>query len=263
MTRSMEFDNPRRAANVHMEEPGHFDGGDHHCYREYLVYEDRPGDVTGDERRPRETDIRTLNKTIYELSKVIGELKEQLTQHIKLNEALEEDLGRAEARIRDGEREKESLVKRLRVLSEERRSFEDHRGDLDQITRERDMMAEKVYELGKMLAVSEQRVLETGKLIDRFRSERNDASTEVTCLDSQFTRAMKVIEELKHELSATKDRNEELASRLEFVERQKQMITSERDVLKIEIGETRNALEEIRQGILDASLCIEKEASPA
>ena len=260
MTRSMEFNNPR-VADVNLKESRRREESDHHLYKkEYWVYNTPPIEITGGKKQPSESHIATLNRTIHELSKVIDELKEQLTQHIKLNEALESDLDRAESAIKESAEEREMLMKRIHALAGEKRLYEESRRDLEQITRERDTLAEKVHDLGKMLAISEQRVLETGKLIDRFRNERNDATGEINCLDSQFARAMKVIEELRHELSDTKNENEALTSRLDFAERQKQVLTSQRDALKEEIADTRNALEEIRRNILDASLGIENEA---
>lgn len=166
-----------------------------------------------------------LTQDLYDLSQEVGELDTQLRQIIRVNRALEEDLARSRERVKYLTGERERLIMEIEDLQHEARSVEDMQAEVVQLHQERNILAGKTQNLSRALARSEERVLETVQLLDKFRAERDGASQEAVCLDAQFSRAMKVIEELR----------------------------SERDSLKSELAESRRALEEIRESILDAS----------
>jgi uncharacterized coiled-coil DUF342 family protein len=170
-------------------------------------------------------DAPHLTQNLYELSVEVGELDTQLRQIIRVNRALEEDLARSRKRVKYLTGERERLVMEIEDMQHEARSVEDMQAEVEQLHRERNTLAGKSQNLSRALAKSEERVLEIVQLLDKFRAERDGASQEAVCLDAQFSRAMKVIGELR----------------------------TERDSLKSDLAESRRALEEIRESILDAS----------
>lgn len=194
-----------------------------------------------------------LPETVSGLATVVGELKEQLKDLVKVNEALEMDLEHTRKRAIEGNNERYRLIQRIQEMEEEADSMEDLKAEVRQLSRERDTLADKVQDLGQALAMSEQRVKETGGLLDRFRAERDDASAEASCLNSQFSRAMKVIDEIRNEQAAGQEREEYLKERILVLEAQLDETVSQRDSFKSELTASRNALEEVRQSILAAS----------
>jgi len=195
------------------------------------VDEERKEELTDDypeAETPKEAepdDAPALTQDLYELSLEVGELDTQLRQIIRVNRALEEDLARSRKRVKYLTGERERLIMEIEDMQHEARSVEDMQAEVEQLHLERSTLAGKAQNLSRALAKSEERVLEVVQLLDKFRAERDGASQEAVCLDAQFSRAMKVIGELR----------------------------IERDSLRCELAESRRALEEIRESILDAS----------
>ncbi len=194
-----------------------------------------------------------LPETVNGLAMVVGELKEQLTDLVRVNEALETDLEHAGESMAEGDRERYLLIQKIHEIEDRSVSVDDLRAEIKQLSRERDTLVDKVQDLSQVLTTSEQRVKETGGLLDRFRTERNDASQEADCLNSQFSRAMKVIDELRSEKTMSLGREEDLKGRIEVLEKRIGKTVSQRDSFKSELTASRNALEEVRRSILAAS----------
>ncbi len=194
-----------------------------------------------------------LTKSVGDLSVVVGELKAHLERHLGVNEALELDLQSARRQVMHTTEDRQRLIERIARMEEEIASIHDMRSEIEQIDRERNALAVKVHDLGQALAVSEQRVNEIGQLLDRFRAERDTANEEVACLDSQLSRAIKVVEELRNELAARNVREEEFESRNMLLEEQLEESVSQRDSYRSELVESLGALEEVRMSILAAS----------
>jgi chromosome segregation ATPase len=197
-------------------------------------------------------DAPPLGDSVSALSMAIKKLKGQLAQLVGVNEALESELVHARRRAIDLSKERDGLKKTITDMQAESVSMDDLRAEIEQLHRERDTLTDKVQDLGQALATSEQRVKEVGQLLDRFRAERNDASEEAVCLDAQFSRAMMVIEELRGELTAGKRREIDLEEKAHLLEEKLEATASQRDSFRVELVESRNALEEIRKSILAA-----------
>ena len=104
------------------------------------------------------------------------------------------------------------------------------------------------------MVTSEQRVRETSGVLDRLRAERNDANHEAMCLNSQFSRAMKVIDELRIKQCTDKRREDDLKKCIETLKQQVDTAVTQRDAFKQELSASRTALEEVRESILAASV---------
>lgn len=198
-----------------------------------------------------------LADSLSGLAEVVGELKEQLKQSIRVNEVLEADLGEANQRLANAAEDREMLEQKIREMEEENSTLIDLRAEIDQLALERDTLANKVHDLGLILTTSEKRVQETSEILDRFRAERNDAIEEAVCLDSQFSRAMKVIEELRSNLAQGERREAELEQRIKRLEHHLSTSVAERDTYREELAESLQTLEEVRQSILAANREVE------
>ena len=194
-----------------------------------------------------------LSDSVVGLSDAVKELKNQLMHIMGVNEVLESDLVNARKVGKEQLGERENYINKIDHLEQEVVSMGDLRLELAQIKRDRDRMAEKAQDLGEVLTSSELRVQELGQLLDKFWAERNDAHGEAKCLDTQFSRAMKVIEGLRTELNSSQYKEKEIESRIEPLKEQLKAAILQRDTFKTELIESRNTLEEIRQSILDAS----------
>jgi len=195
-----------------------------------------------------------LTESISGLAKVVSELKEQLKQSARVNSVLESDVRTANAQLAKTNEECESLHYKIHEMQEENSSMEDLRDELKQMSRERDTLASKVHDLGQMLTISERRLHEISQLLDRFRAERNDAVQEASCLDSQFGRAMKVIEELRSTISKGQQREAEFEERVSALEQGLDNAIAERDSYLNELNESLRTLQEVRQSILATSV---------
>jgi chromosome segregation ATPase len=194
-----------------------------------------------------------LPETVNGLASVLVELKGQLMQHIKANEALELDNENARKHGIEAARERDNLLRKMREMDGKTISAEDLMAEISQLRLERDSLTGKVHDLSQRLSTSDQRVKETADLLDHFRSERNDASVEAACLDSQFSRAMKVIEELRGEIQKGSESERKLQGEISVLNKQLKKTERERNNFKSELLESRNALEDVRQSILTAS----------
>lgn len=218
------------------------------------IRSDRDTGYTDDSYRIEDPDHDVpLYETVNGLSMVVGELKAQLVHLINTNKALELDKEEAENQLLKANEKSEHYLKKMRAMTNTSLAIEDISAENRQLQQERTTLMDKLHELGRTLATSEQRLQETTTLLDQFRAERNDASAEAACLDSQFTRAMKVIEDLRNEIADHAKNETELSSRLTQIEEQKETIAKERDRFKSELLESHNALEEVRESILSAS----------
>jgi chromosome segregation ATPase len=210
------------------------------------------GDGFG-EQQGSSGDSLPLADVVRRLSRLVGDLKDQLKDLVKINEALESDLEQTRSQVTKGAEEREILLIRLQEAQDESAAMEDLKSETGQLARERDTLAGKVRDLGWMLATSEQRVEETSELLDKFRTERNDACKEAECLNSQFSRAMKVIGELKSSLADNQETELKQKERIDFLDKKLVAAVKQRDACKQELTKSRDALEEVRQSIIAAS----------
>ncbi len=200
-----------------------------------------------------EAEQRPLPDTVNGLGAVVSELKEQLTNLVRVNEALECDLEQAAEVAAEGKKDRYLLVQKIRSMEEKAETMEDLKLEGHQLSTERDALVDRVHELSQALVASEQRVMETSGVLDRFRAERNDADHETVCLNSQFSRAMKVIDELRAEQANTNERETGLKQCIEELKQQVSDTVSQRETFKKELAASRMALEEVRESLIAAS----------
>jgi len=194
-----------------------------------------------------------LPATVSELAAVVNELKEQLKDLVRVNEALELDLEQMRKQTGTGEGELQHPIQGNPVREEDAGSMEELRAEVGHLSRERDRLAGRVQDLSRALYTSEQRVKEAGGLLDRFRAERDDATAEATCLNLQFSRAMKVIDQIRGEQASSHEREAELRERILALEKQLEKVVGQRDSFRSDLAASRAALKEVRQSILAAS----------
>jgi chromosome segregation ATPase len=188
-----------------------------------------------------------------DLPGVVGELRERLTQLIETNETLETDLGQARQQLNQYARDRKSLLKRLERATHAASAKVELETEIEQLHSERELLLGKMQDMSNALGLSEQRVLEIGRLLDKLRAERNDMGEEAACLSSQFSRAMRAIEELREALAAREEREETLEDRIQSLEQELQRVSSERDSYENELYESRNALDNVRKSLLAVS----------
>ncbi len=193
-----------------------------------------------------------LTEGVSELSETVAELKAQLRHFIEVNAALESELDAARQQASDEIQARERLVERIEGYERALTAAEQTHGKLEQARQERDILAAKVTDLSQALTNSEQRVDELGQIVSEYRAERNTASEEAACLESQFARAVKVIEGLRQALGVSQERENECRSSMRVFKEQMEEAVVERDSAKAELCEAREALECIRQSILAA-----------
>jgi len=180
-------------------------------------------------------------------------LKAQLAQLTEANESLDAELHAARLQAEAKNERSHGLAQRIQDLELETVEIADLRSEAKQLNRERDALTAKIQDLSGMLTVSEQRVQEISELLDRFRTERNDASAEAACLDSQFARAMRVIGELRGALSESQGREEGLKRHVDELKQDVATASSRSRSYKDELAESHKALEEVRRSILAAA----------
>jgi len=194
-----------------------------------------------------------LNRSVSGVWEGVNELKTQLLHLIRVNKALESDLAHAHSLLGEDARERESLIERLNTAQRTAATTSGTAEEVERIRIERDALAHNIGATSQALAVSEERLVEIGQLLDRFRLERNDATEEVACLDSQFQRAVKVIGELRGDLSARDSREVALREQIRTLNERIETTTMERNTFESELVESHEALEKVRVTIMNAS----------
>ena len=117
---------------------------------------------------------------------------------------------------------------------------------------QRDALASRVKEIGNALNESARGAQQLGRLLQQYGAERDQASEKAVGLESQFERAVRVIEELRREVSAGRKRQQQLESGARELQARIDELVPQRDALRHELTEARAAMEYIRQSILAA-----------
>lgn len=209
-----------------------------------------PGIVTNTEKSPEYAP--PLTNSVSDLSQVVGELTSQVVHLIKVNQALEADIAAIENSKADDDEQCKKLSDKLKRMEEDSSSLQDMRSELEQLRRERNALTGRVNDLDQALTASEQRLVELGRLLDKFRAERNDANAEAACVDSQLARAIKVIEEQRYDLAARQHTIDDQESQIELMQKQLKRAVNQRNNFQIELKESQSALEEVHRSIIEA-----------
>ena len=113
-------------------------------------------------------------------------------------------------------------------------------------------MAATVEEIGKQLADAEKENRKLDHQAERMRIERDDAIEELQTVEAQFDGAMEIIADLKARVATLAEERDALVSRIKVMDNQIAITEDQRDALKLEVDESRKALDEIRCQVADA-----------
>jgi chromosome segregation ATPase len=106
--------------------------------------------------------------------------------------------------------------------------------------------------MGRQLSEVTQENIKLERLLERMRVERDDAAEEAQSVEAQFDRAMEIAGELKTGMVALAEERDDLKARLKASESQLRLTEEHRDALKLEVEESRRALDEIRHEVEEA-----------
>jgi len=212
--------------------------------------------IDGEDRLPELQqceDVRPLAEGVGAVSLAVEALKARLEKSSHLNEALQSDLKESHERAGILTEERDRLTSRIVRMEEEASCVDDVQKELAQLRRERDALSRKVHDLVQTLAASEQRVQELGRLVDTIRAERNSATEEAAALETQFSRAMRIVAELKGQLTVQQTRAREQQQQIQLLHERLEATAGQRDSLQDELRESHDTLEQIRESFLAAS----------
>jgi chromosome segregation ATPase len=193
-----------------------------------------------------------LNETVHTLSRMIRDLEKQLENMLTMNEALEKDLDKERAKTLDAVKARDALTEQIRDMEQERLSVDDMRVEIHHLEQERARLAETIEEMGRQLSEVTQENIKLERLLERMRVERDDAAEEAQSVEAQFDRAMEIAGELKTGMVALAEERDDLKARLKASESQLRLTEEHRDALKLEVEESRRALDEIRHEVEEA-----------
>ena len=147
-------------------------------------------------------DSAPLTSEIRRLSVAIDDLKRRYGKLANFNEELQAEIGSAKMRNADRARVRKDLENELEYARGEFDSAEDLKAEIERLNIDKDSMEQKVRDLTEALASSEHRVNEFMQLVERYRTELDDASEEAACINEQFSRAMEVIRILRSKIDS-------------------------------------------------------------
>ncbi len=197
-------------------------------------------------------DSSLLNETVQTLSKMIKDLEKQLGKMLEVNEALEQDLGNERKKRAKVEKDHISVKEQLKRTEDENVSLQDLRVEIGHLGRERSRLASSIEELGRQLSDSEQEARKFERLSDRMRSERDDTIEELQSVEAQFDHAVEIIADLKTRVDTLAEERDAIVARLKVIDGQLEISEEQRDSLKKEVEESKEALDDIRRSVADA-----------
>ena len=109
-----------------------------------------------------------------------------------------------------------------------------------------------IEEFGHQLADSEKENRKLDRVSERMRAERDDSLEELQSVEAQFDRAMDIVADLRSRLATLGEERDALVARTKVVESQLQMVEEQRNSLKLEVDDSRKALDEIRRQVAEA-----------
>ena len=203
-----------------------------------------------------------IAKEVHTLTMVIKQLEEQLDQMMATNEVLRKDhLDERSRRIAlEGKLEEArgKLVRAERQLADK----ENLLSEVKHVNQERVRLAASAREIGERLKeVEEQRDAEARKA-ERFRAAHTSAIDEVQSVEGQFERAMQLVAQTQAQLTIACEERDQHALRARTSESLLAELRQERDALVAEVEQSRAALEEIRQSLVDVCAVPAREGQP-
>jgi uncharacterized coiled-coil DUF342 family protein len=185
---------------------------------------------------------------------VIKQLEEQLDQMVATNEALRKDQQDERARRLALEEKVEDLKEGLRKSEREATHKENLLAEVKLVNQERARLAASSRELAERLKQLVEQQDADGKRLERLRAAHADAVDEVQSVEAQFERAMQVIAQTRAQLAVAVDERDQSNHRARNAEALLHELRQERDTLVAEVEQSRAALDEIRQSLVDEVL---------
>jgi chromosome segregation ATPase len=194
-----------------------------------------------------------LAKEVQTLTMVIKQLEEQLDQMMATNQALRKDHLDERSRRVAVEGKLEEMQAKL-VRAEKQVADKDNMlAEVRHVNQERVRLAASARELGERLKeAGEQRDAETRK-VERLRKAHANAVDEVQSVEAQFERAMSLVAQTQAKLTIACEERDQQSHRARTSETLLTELRQERDALVAEVEQSRAALEEIRQSLVDIS----------
>jgi chromosome segregation ATPase len=192
-----------------------------------------------------------LKDVVGGVAQMLRDLEAQLAKVMEVNATLEKELLEARAGVRKVERERDELAERLGRMEAEGGTLDDVRGELLALQRERRQLAERLEAAEEQARQAEDRLRQADLRIERMAAERDDALEEVQCLEIQFSRASTAVLELRQKYEDLIVQRDQLTARIRGLEGEVGAAAEERDELRLELEESRNAMEEIRRSLVE------------
>jgi chromosome segregation ATPase len=203
-----------------------------------------------------------LSKEVHTLTKVIKQLEEQLDQMMATNEALRKDLQDERARRLAVEEKADELHATLRRTERQAADKDNLLAEVKHVNQERARLGSSARELGEQVKRLVEQQEADAKKIERLRAAHMDALEEVQSVEAQFERAMQVIVQTRAQLSIACEERDQQSVRARSAEALLNELRQERDALVAEVEQSRAALDEIRQSLVDEVLDASREDEP-
>jgi uncharacterized coiled-coil DUF342 family protein len=195
-----------------------------------------------------------LSKEVHTLTKVIKQLEEQLDQVMATNDGLRKDLQDERTRRLSLDEKVEELHEMLRRSERQAAEKDNLLAEVKHVNQERARLGASLRELNdRTKELTEQREGDAKK-IERLRSAHTDALDEVQSVEAQFERAMQVVAQTRAQLSIACEERDQHGARARSSEGLLSELRQERDALVAEVEQSRAALDEIRQSLIDEEL---------
>ena len=192
-----------------------------------------------------------LSREVHTLTRVIKQLEEQLDQMVATNEALRKD-------HEDERNRRLALEAKLDELQETLRRTERRVSDRDNLlaevkhaNQERARLTASARELGDRVKALLEQQESDAKKTERLRAAHADAVDEVHSVEAQFERAMQVITQTRAQLAIATEESAQHSARARASEALLKELRQERDSLVAEVEQSRAALDDIRQSLVD------------
>jgi len=192
-----------------------------------------------------------LKDTVTGVAQMLHDLEAQLVRVMSVNETLEKELEQARAAAQAAGKERDELAARLARLQEKESVADDVRREVLHLQRERRVLAERVEQADARRAELEEKLRQQAQREQRLAAERDDAVEESRCLETQFGRALAAVAELRTRLEDMTLQRDQLSARLRVIEGDLGVATESNETLRLELEESKKAIEEIRRSILE------------
>jgi chromosome segregation ATPase len=192
-----------------------------------------------------------LSKEVHTLTAVIKQLEEQLEQMVATNAALRKDYQDERARRLALEEKVEQLNEALRRSERQGADKENLLAEVKHANQERARLNASTRELGERLKELVQQQETETKKVERLRAAHADALEEVQSVEAQFERAMQVVAQTRAQLAIASEERDQHSLRARNNEVLLKELRQERDALVAEVEQSRAALDEIRQSLVD------------